>query len=380
MPHYDAIVLGTGGVGSAALYHFARQGLRVVGLDRFPTAHQFGSSHGQTRLIRQAYFEHPDYVPLLKRAYTLWEDLSAESGQQLYQEVGVLQVGPSDGRILPGVLASAKQHGLDVDELTAQEVSSRFPGFVIPESLSAVFERRAGFLFVEDCIKAHTALALRAGAVLQTGETVRRWSATPDHVEVETDRDTYTGAHLVITAGSWVTDFLGSLGIPFEVVRKSLYWFETHSPAYRADHGAPGFIIESSTGNFYGFPQIDELGVKSAEHSGGVPVADPLAFDRSELNSETDRLVEFLGQFLPQVSARQTKFDVCLYTLSPDRNFVVDRHPDYPHISFAAGLSGHGFKFASVLGEVLTQLSLGKALSAPIEFLSSNRPGLRSSP
>ena len=376
MQHYDAIVLGTGGVGSAALYHFARRGLRVLGLDRFPTAHQFGSSHGQTRLIRQAYFEHPDYVPMLKRAYALWEDLSQRCGQQLYQEVGVLQVGPADGRILPGVLASARLHQLDVDELTAKEVGARFPGFVVPDSLSAVFEKRAGFLFVEDCIRAHTAQALQAGAVLQTGETVRRWSASPGRVEVETDRDTYSASHLVIAAGSWASDFVGSLGIKLEVVRKSLYWFATNSPVYRADRGAPGFIIESSTGNFYGFPQIDDMGVKSAEHSGGEPVTDPLAYNRGELADETARVVEFLGQFLPGVSDRQTRFDVCLYTLSPDRNFIVDRHTEHPHVSFAAGLSGHGFKFATVLGEVLTELALGQQPSSPIEFLSSSRPGL----
>lgn len=378
MQQYDAIVLGVGGVGSAALYHFAKRGLRVVGLDRFPTAHQNGSSHGQTRLIRQAYFEHPDYVPMLKRAYALWADLSERCGQQLYQEVGVLQVGPTNGRILPGVLESAKLHQLEVDELTAREVSSRFPGFVCPDSLSGVFERRAGFLFVEDCIKAHTAQALQAGAVLHTGEAVKRWSASPNHVEVETDRETYSARHLVVTAGSWANDFLSSLGIPFEVIRKSLYWFETDSPNYRADRGAPGFIIEAPTGNFYGFPQIDSSGVKSAEHTGGLPVADPLKLNRQEDPQETARVMEFLGQFLPQVSQRRSKFDVCLYTLSPDRNFVVDRHPEHANVSFAAGLSGHGFKFASVLGEVLTELSMGLPPSAPIDFLSSRRPGLRS--
>lgn len=378
MQHYDAIVLGVGGVGSAALYHFAKRGLRVVGLDRFPTAHQNGSSHGQTRLIRQAYFEHPDYVPMLKRAYALWADLSERCGQQLYQEVGVLQIGPANGRILPGVLESAQLHNLEVDQLTAREVSLRFPGFQCPESLSGVFERRAGFLFVEDCIKAHTAQALQAGAVLHTGESVKRWSASPNQVAVETDRETYTARHLVVTAGSWANDFLGSLGIPFEVIRKSLYWFETDSPDYRADRGAPGFIIEAPTGNFYGFPQIDGAGVKTAEHTGGLPVADPLKLNRQEDPQETARVLEFLRQFLPGVSQRQSKFDVCLYTLSPDRNFVVDRHPEHAHVAFAAGLSGHGFKFASVLGEVLTELSMGLPPSSPIDFLASSRPGLRS--
>ena len=377
MQHYDAIVLGVGGVGSSVLDHFSRRGLRVVGLDRFAPGHQQGSSHGQTRLIRQAYFEHPDYVPLLKRAYALWEDLERRSGQTLYRESGVLQVGPLSGRVLPGVLASAKLHGLEVDELAARDVSSRFPGFVCPETMSGVFERRAGFLFVEDCVYAAVAQATQAGAVLQIGETVQRWSASPGRVEVQTDRETYTASHLVITAGSWATDFLGDLGIRFEVLRKPLYWFETDSPVYHADRGAPGFIYETPAGNFYGFPQIDATGLKVAEHSGGDVVPDPLLVDRNEHPHETRQVSGFLADYLPGVSNRQTRFDVCLYTVSPDRNFVIDRHPAHPHVSFAAGLSGHGFKFASVLGEVLADLSLGQPTSAPVEFLSSRRAGLK---
>ena len=376
MQHFDAIVLGVGGVGSSVLDHFARRGLRVVGLDRFPTAHSRGSSHGQTRLIRQAYFEHPDYVPLLKRAYSLWEDLEARTGQTLYRQSGVLQVGPRGGRVIDGVLASAQQHHLAIDVLTPQEVTQRFPGFVCPESVTAVLEQKAGFLFVEDCIRAAAAQAVQAGAVLRTDETVKGWSATPGRVEVETDRDTYSASHLVITAGSWAADFLGDLGIRFEVVRKSLYWFETNSPVYHVDNGAPGFIMETPGGNFYGFPQIDSLGLKMAEHTGGYPVLDPLSFDRTEHAAETDRVTSFLASYLPQVSTRQAKFDVCLYTLSPDRDFVVDRHPEYPHVAFAAGLSGHGFKFASVLGEVLADLSLGLPTSAPVEFLASRRATL----
>lgn len=377
MQQYDAIVIGVGGIGSSALYHFAKRGLRVVGLDRFPTCHKFGSSHGETRLIRQAYFEHPDYVPMLKRAYALWEELTAAWGKQLYREVGVLQVGYPNGRILPGVLESAKQHQLNIDRLTPREVTSRFPGFVIPEELVAAFEKRAGFLFVEECVKAHTELALRAGAVLQIGETVRRWSAAAGRVEVETDKNTYTASHLVITAGSWASDFLSKLNIPFEVIRKSLYWYQTKSGVYQADKGSPGFIIECATGNFYGFPQIDNLGVKVAEHSNGIPVANPLDVDRKEDAVETDRVLGFIRDFMPQVTTQQTRFDTCLYTLSPDRNFVVDRDPDYPHVTFAAGLSGHGFKFATVLGEVLTEMSLGLPTTAPAEFLASTRSGLR---
>ncbi|WP_437200723.1 N-methyl-L-tryptophan oxidase [Planctomicrobium sp. SH664] len=376
MPHYDAIVLGTGGVGSAALDQFAQRGLRVLGIDRFPPAHDRGSSHGQTRIIRQAYFEHPDYVPLLKRAYTLWEDLEVRSGQTLYQESGLLEIGPPNGIVVPGVLASARLHDLAIDELSPREVQERFPGFVCPFNSAAVFERRAGFLFVEECIKAATAQALSRGAELRIGETVTSWSASPGHVEVTTDHDIYSAAHLVITAGAWAGHFLRELGVRFEVVRKPLYWYETKSSVYEYSRGAPGFFYELPDGYFYGFPQIDARGLKVAEHSGGEAVPDPLTVKRQELSHETRRVEKFLAEFLPAVGRRQTRFEVCLYTRSPDEHFIIDRHPGHPHVSFAAGLSGHGFKFASVLGEALVDLSLGCSPAVSLDFLSASRAAI----
>lgn len=371
--HYDAIVLGVGGVGSSALSHLAQRGLRVLGLDRFPPGHDRGSSHGQTRLIRQAYYEHPDYVPLLKRAYSLWAELSARCGKQLYHEVGVLQVGLPAGRVIPGILASSQQHQLEVEKLSSSEVSRRFPGFECPETLSAVFERRAGYLRVEDCVTAYASEAQQLGAELRIGESILNWSATSQGVEVQTDQGTYGAGHLIITAGAWASQFLKDIGIDFVVTRKPLYWFETPGTAYRADQGAPGFIYETPLGNFYGFPVIDGNGLKVAEHSGGDIVSDPLTVNREEQPAETVRVSQFLSEYLPQVTTKKTNFDVCLYTLSPDRNFVVDRHPTFPHVSFAAGLSGHGFKFASVLGETLVDLATTGQTKVPAEFLSCRR-------
>jgi sarcosine oxidase len=377
MNSWDCIVLGVGGVGSSALFHLASRGLRVVGIDRFPPGHNRGSSHGQTRLIRMAYAEHPGYVPLVRRAYALWEELSQRTGQTLYHETGVLHVGLNDGEIVGGALASARLHGLSVETLAGRDAERRFPGFRVPEPYVAVLEPVAGYLEVENCVQAHAAEAQKAGAQLQIGESVLDWSASTSGVTVRTDKQTYVADKLVINPGAWAPSLLSSLGVPLEVVRKPLYWYETDSPDYRADRGCPGFLFEIATGIFYGFPQIDDLGLKVAEHSGGHVVADPLQVDRSEDPAETERLSQFLSEFTPKVSRRLTRFEVCLYTLSPDLHFIIDHHPEHPNVVFAAGLSGHGFKFTSALGELLADLAVKGRSDLDWQFLRCNRPGLR---
>jgi monomeric sarcosine oxidase len=377
MPGLDCIVLGTGGVGSAALHHLARRGARALGIDRFAPGHDRGSSHGETRIIRLAYFEHPDYVPLLRRAYELWQELEERCGGKLYHETGLLQVGPPGGTVVPGVLASARQHALEVEPLAPPEAERRFPGFRIPDDMSAVFERRAGYLRVEDCVRAHAAQAVRLGARLATGETVLGWRADGAGVAVETDRATHRAARLVVAAGAWSGDLLADLGVRLEVRRKTLLWYPTRSARQREEHGGPGFFYETSRGLFYGFPEIGgEL--KVAEHSGGESVADPLGVDRSLRPSDREPVEAFLRRYVPGVSSGDClRHAVCLYTMSPDEHFVVDRHPGHPQVSFASGLSGHGFKFTSVLGEILAGLALDGRSALPIGFLSCDRPGIR---
>jgi sarcosine oxidase len=369
----DVLVLGCGAVGTATLMHLAKRGIDAVGIDRFPPAHDRGSSHGETRLIRQAYYEHPDYVPLLKRAYVLWDDLEKQSGKSLFRKCGILQVGAPAGRVVPGVIESAKQHGLSVEQLSSSDVAKRFPGFRVPDGLAALFEANAGFLFVERCIHAQAQQACERGARMVIGDSAKAWRTVGDGVEVETEREKWSAKHVVISAGAWAGEMLSGLGVNFEVVRKSLYWHTAETELYDVDHGAPGFIYETPMGNFYGFPAIDRLGVKAAEHSGGHPVANPLQVDRAEDPVETRQLRAFLSACLPDVSTEQTRFATCLYTLSPDRNFVVDRWPHAPQVSFAAGLSGHGFKFASVLGEILADWATQGTTSLPVQFLGASR-------
>jgi monomeric sarcosine oxidase len=376
MNTYDVIVLGTGGVGSAAAFHLAGRGAKVLGLDRFPGGHANGSSHGETRIIRKAYFEHSDYVPLLNRAYKLWADLEQQSNEQLYHQVGLIEVGPPNGVVVPGVLASALEHQLHVDELTRRELRERFPAFVVPEGNVAIFEQQSGYLLVERCVLAHLAQAVRCGAELRTGETIVDWRTHGNGVTVRTDKNTYAAQKLVITAGAWASHLLAELGIKFRVLRKHLHWYACDDVRYRADHGCPAFFYETPAGYLYGFPQIDEQGVKVADHTGGTEISDPLADDKATEPQDVERVEEFLRECLPGVSTKSRRHAVCYYTMSPDEHFIVDRHPVSHNVVFAAGLSGHGFKFTSVLGEVLADLASDGVAKLPLEFLGCQRIGL----
>lgn len=373
---YDVIVLGVGGFGSAACHHLARRGARVLGLEQHDLLHELGSSHGETRIIRLAYFEHPDYVPLLRRAYELWADLEAESGQSLFRRARLLLSGPPEGETIAGALRAAAEHQLPVERLTAAEARRRFPGMQVPEDHAAVLEPDAGYLHVEHCVRQHAEGARRRGAELRTGARVVDWSANPAGVIVRTDQDTFHARRLVITAGAWAASVLRELRLPLAVVRKFVGWFATEPDAYSVDRGYPTFYFEMPDGAFYGFPSLDGRSLKTAEHTGLDVVADPAQVDRSCRPADVERLRSFLRPVLPQVREELVRHSVCFYTLTPDRHFIVDRHPDLPQVVFAAGFSGHGFKFTSVMGEVLADLALEGRTAAPIGFLRLDRPAL----
>ncbi len=373
----DCLVLGTGGVGSAALYHLARRGARALGIDRFPPGHDRGSSHGETRIIRQAYFEHPDYVPLLLHAYELWTDLEARTGKELHRQTGLLQVGPRDGAVVPGVLRSAREHSLEVEELSSREVEDRFPGFRVPGDMTAVLERRAGYLRVEACVLAHAEEARRLGAEIRVGETALGWHADASSVTLTTDRATYTAGSLIITAGPWATGIIGDIGVRLEVRRKPVFWHRTSRDVYREERGCPCFLFETPEGTFYGFPEIGRTGLKAAEHTGGEPVADPLAVDRTLREADKARIDAFHAKHLPGVTRECLRHSVCMYTMTSDEHFVVDRHPISPRVIFAAGLSGHGFKLTGVIGESLAEMALAEGTRLPVGFLARSRQGLQ---
>jgi sarcosine oxidase len=362
MAHYDLIVLGTGGVGSAALYHSARRGLKTLGLDRFPPAHDRGSSHGESRMIRLSYFEHPDYVPLLRRAYALWDELDAS----LLRRCGVLYVGAPDSASISGVRRSANRYDLRLQDAPTAAANS----YRVPAQAVGIFEPDAGYLPVEQCVTAHLDAALAAGAEHRWGESVTGWSESGGGIDVTTNRGRYSAERLIIAGGPWAGSLLDRLHLPLRVLRKHLHWFSAPPEGYEL-----GFFYDLEHGQFYGFPAANGR-IKVGEHSGGELVADPLNASREPDADDCARIDDFIANYLPGVSLQRVEHQVCFYTMSPDAQFIVDRIPGSGRIAFAAGLSGHGFKFTPVLGEILVDLVTQGHSAMPIEFLGLNRPAL----
>lgn len=376
---FDAIVAGTGGFGSSCLFHLASRRVKVLGLDRFAAGHDRGSSHGDTRIIRQAYFEHPDYVPLLRRAYPLWRELEAWSRRDLMKICGLFLAGPPDGEAVAGTRLAAETHHLQLEEFSSRqhirEFEHRFPGFCVPDGFDVVYEPAGGFLQVEDCVQTHIDLACRVGAEHHVGSAIIDWESDGRTVRVRTEADEYEAAAIVLTPGAWAPNLLGDIpGIPpLRILRKTQHWHRVRSPAYNVSNGGGGFLFEMPYGVFYGFPSIDGQLLKLAEHSGGEIITDPLQLDRRLKDSDTEPITRFLNDAMPDVSPQTDRHTVCMYTVSPDGHFIVDRHPEYDNVFMGAGFSGHGFKFTSSLGEALAQLVIDGQSSLPIDFLSLSR-------
>jgi sarcosine oxidase len=370
---FDVIVLGVGGMGSAACFELARRGRKVLGLEQYPLVHDRGSSHGHTRIIRTAYYEHPNYVPLLRRAFTRWYELEQRVGRHLLTECPCLNIGPADGPLVAGVKASAQQHGLTVKELTADEISRRTP-FRFPDTFTGVLERQAGFLYVEECVRAHIDSAVSLGAEVHAEEPVREWKADDGGVEVTTDKQTYRAAKLVVTAGAWATKLLADLGVPLTVMRQVMVWFDVSANAstFRRDR-FPMFIADVPGGPFHGLPAIDEAGLKVARHYGALHQKTPDAIDWDATTQDVPPVKGFLDRYVIVPMGEVTRGQVCLYTLTPDKHFVIDLHPKHPRVAVACGFSGHGFKFASVVGEILADLADRGKTDHPIGMFSARR-------
>lgn len=362
MMTYDAIVIGLGGMGSAAAYQLAQRGLRVLGLEQFTPAHNLGSSHGGSRIIREAYFEAPEYVPLVQRAYNLWRALEAETGETLLQITGGLMIGRPGTELVRGSITSAQQHGLAHEILSSSELRHRFPAFHPGEDEIGVYEARAGILHPEACVMAHVAVAQRHGAELHFEEPVLRWEAHEDGVAVETSEARYTADRLIITAGPWASKLIPQLGRHLRVERTPVYWFrpQANSAALAPGH-CPIYIWQrDDVGFLYGFP-LDDAGLaKAALHYGGqITTADTI--DRTVHGEEAEAMRAIMRQCIPTLDVEPAHTSICMYTNSPDRHFIIDRHQEHAHVVLAAGFSGHGFKFCNVVGELLATLAFDTA-------------------
>lgn len=374
METYDLIVVGVGAMGSAALLEAARRGAKVLGLEAFEPGHDRGSSHGRTRAIRLAYFEHPDYVPLLREAFGGWRRLQQSASRELFVESGILEAGPAQGELIQGVLRAAREHDLPVERLDPAQVQRRFPGFELTAGMQALLEPEAGYLHVEDCIREMARQAVEAGAKLETGVRVEGWEPEEGGFCLRAGRQRWSAKNLILSQGAWSTALLGELGVPLTLLRKVQLWLATKDARYGRAAGSLPFAIETKDEQvFYGFPEICERGIKVAEHSGGLTFAKPLALDRELHPEDVSPVIEFTERFMPGVTSKVQAHEVCMYTQSPDGHFLVDRHPNHKRLQFVAGLSGHGFKFAPALGRGLVERALDGGSTLPLDFLSLAR-------
>jgi sarcosine oxidase len=353
---YDTIVVGLGAMGSAALYHLAKRGVRVLGIDKFVTPHIHGSTHGRTRIIREAYYEHPGYVPIVRRAYELWASLEQEAGEQLFIQTGGLMIGPPEGELFAGALRSATEHGLEHTIMQPADVHARFPGFRVPEGSLALHEPRAGLLLPERSVEIHLSLAMRAGAEIRSGETVTDWDADGAGVRVDTEGGELRAKNLVLAAGPWLPSLVPDLELPLEIERQLFHWFEpsSHSEWYDARH-SPISLIEYEDDRFFAtFPDVGH-GVKAGVHHEG----DVIDIDAPRAPASVEEGIEMqalLARYLPEAAGRILDRATCVYTNTPDHDFLLDRHPAHANVIIASPCSGHGFKFSSAIGEILADM------------------------
>ena len=358
MAAYDVAVVGLGAMGSAALLTLARRGVRAVGIERFSPGHDRGSSHGETRIIRLGYFEHPSYVPLLRRTYQLWRELEAACGRPLIHITGIVEIGPPEGEVVAGTLRASREHGLTHEVLDASEVMRRFPAFRIPQDYAGVFQPDGGFLDVEPSIAAMLALAKAAGGEVRTNAMVRAVTPHASGVRIETEGGSIDAGVAIVAAGPWVGKLLPDLPVKLRVTRQVQAWFQAEDAAPFAPGRFPVFLLESRHGVHYGFPPYSGSGVKIAKHHHADETVDPDTVERQVSAADEALIRGALAEHMPAANGRMLAAKTCLYTVTGDHDFIIDRLPGAANVIVASPCSGHGFKFAPVIGEILAGLAI----------------------
>ncbi len=371
--HFDVIVVGLGAMGSGVVHHLSGSGLKVLGLDRFRPPHVHGSSHGHSRAIRMAYGDDQRYVPYVKRAYAGWEELERCVGKSLLSRTGLVLMGTPDSQLITSTCASAVQHFVNLEQLDRAEIERRWPLLGSDVNMCGIWDPSGGILHVEACIDALLTRAVDLGGELRFNEMVRAWKAGDDSVEVRSDSGTYSAQRLVICAGPWCSTLLAELNLPLWVERQVQIWFEpVANQELFTPERCPMFCWEHDPGStFYGFPDLGQ-GVKVAQHHGG-PQVDPEAPGRELAEEDIHDVRRLLARFLPDANGAILDHDVCMYTNTPDRNFLIDFHPEHSQVLVVGACSGHGFKFASMVGELVWDLFQGADNDLGLEMFRLNR-------
>ncbi|MGQ0571336.1 MAG: N-methyl-L-tryptophan oxidase [Armatimonadota bacterium] len=373
MQHYDVIVVGVGGMGSAAVYHLARRGAKVLGLEQFDIPHDRGSSHGVNRIIRLAYMEHPSYVPLLRRAYELWREIENLADERLLIITGGVDAGAADSETIKGALLSCRLHHLSHEVLDARTLHTRFAGYRLPDQMVAVYQPDGGFVLSERAIVAHVTVAQGLGAEVHTREQVSEWEASGDHVWVRTNRGSYRAGTLVFTAGPWAGKLLPLLRKTAIPERQVLMWAQPLRPEYFRLDAFPVFNLEAPEGRFYGFPVYGIPGFKLGKYHHRREQAEPDSYDRDTYPEDEAVLREAIRRYFPDADGPTMTLKTCLFTNTPDEHFILDRHPEFPQVCLASCCSGHGYKFSTVIGEILADLALEGGTSRDISLFRARR-------
>jgi monomeric sarcosine oxidase len=364
---FDVIIIGGGTMGTAAAWSLGKRGRRALVLEQFQHIHSLGSHSGETRIIRHAYAESPEYVPLVQHADRLWQELEAETGETVLIRAGGLELAAPGHTHARDARLAADLHGLRYDWLSPQEANRRWPVLRVPDDWDALFSPDSGFLLTEPALRAMGLAAKSLGATFIEDTAAYRWGAAADSVWIDSATERFEAASLIITAGAWSTKLLQDLGLPIEVRRKTLWWQQVSDrEAYQPDR-FPVFITDADIGSIYGFPIYGAPGLKIANHAGGEPV-EPESVDRTTRPWENRDCLDLAALLLPGVQSHVVKSAVCLYSVTPDTDFIVDRYPALPHVALGAGFSGHGFKFAPAIGEMLADLVTSEAAASPLRL------------
>jgi sarcosine oxidase len=378
---FDVIVIGVGSMGSSACYFLSRRGYKILGLEQFDITHEQGAHTGQSRIIRKAYFEDPRYVPLLKQAYKNWKDLEDETGTQLYYRKGLVYFGKPDKLEIKNIHQSASLYDIPLENLDSFSTHQRFPQFKLPANFETLFEPDAGFIPPEKAILLYTEEAIKKGAEIHTREKVLEWKKEGGSIVVMTDKKTYHCNKLIITAGPWAAKMIPGLADKIRITRQFIAWIKPKKWEDFTLNNFPCWMIadDERPGMYYGFPALpvsifgEPQGLKLAHHYPGT-ATDPDHVNRQTTKDEEENLEYALNKYLPGCFDSVISAKTCLYANTPDENFIIDHLPGYENqVAIACGFSGHGFKFVSVVGEILTELIADGITKQPIEFLNAKR-------
>ena len=375
MKSFDVIVVGLGGMGSATVYHLAKRGAKTLGLERFQLNHVNGSSHGRTRIIRAIYYEHPSYMPLLKRAYPLWRELQGEYGKELLLQAGGLMIGPREGKLVSNVIDNAEAHKLPYELLSRNEVTKRYSVLRLPEDHVGVFDPNAGILIPEHCVEAHATLAQRAGAELHFNESMTDWMISGGKVFVKTEKDRYSANSLIFTAGGWLPQLVSDIHLPVESERQCMFWFQpVEQNELFSPERMPIFMWQKGPDLFYySFPDVGDGFKIARHHHGEITSPDRI---RGIDNGDEVSIRTFLKENIPLANGRILSSATCHYTNTPDQHFIMDFHPKHKNVILISPCSGHGFKFCSVIGEIAAELALDGRTSLDTSFFRLTRIGV----